>query len=561
MERDAGRWTALLARMATEGRVDLSRLSEARLRREMEARMRLRGLSSGEEYVRLLEGNASEFGALVGALRTTRRRSPPPEWRGRVVGSQLRRWVESLPVPALAAEALPGNGRLRLLASNAPARELLGRPANALRAASEEHRWLLPDGTPCRDEDLPLHRAARQGLASRGERLLLHDDAGGDRLLVLDGVPMPPRRATLTLRLAESWEVPPAEGRPRMPGYYERVFEEGTAPMVLTSQSGLIVEANARARQVLRAHERELVGAPLGGLLADEALPAYHEAVASLAHVGRACARLTLLAQPDLDLEAQAREIRGETPLVEWVLHDVTHHAATERQRRDLTDLLLHDLRGPLATSTLGVEAAERGLEREDLSRAQRSLALTSMALRRLCRLVDSLLDLSRLEAGQPLVRTAELQPTEILLAAAAELEPALTSKQVSLDLDVPPNLPAIVADGDMLYRAVLNLLDNAVKFSPREGRVSLRATAQDRGVLICVADQGPGIPRELQSRIFDKFIGQYLPNAPRGYGLGLSLCRLAAEAHGGWLAVDSTPGQGSTFALWLPQETSVGQQ
>jgi PAS domain S-box-containing protein len=434
---------------------------------------------------------------------------------------------------------------------------------DALRAASDHHCWLLPDGTPCRDGELPLHRAIWRGAATRGERLLLRDASGRERSLVLDAAPLPSRRsrAILTLRAAEPWEAASTAGGRGAPGQHERLFEEGAVPMILTSQSGTILEVNARAREVLRAHEKEIVGAPLGGLLADEALPAYHEAVASLANSGKARAQLTLLAQPDLALEAHAREIRGERPFVQWVLHDVTPHVATERLRRDLVDLLLHDLRSPLATSTLGVETAERSLERDDPGRARRSLAMVTLALRRLARLVDSLLDLSRLEAGHPIVRPAEVQPAELLLAAAAEMEPMLAAQQVHLELDIAADLPAIVADGDMLYRAALNLLDNAVKFSPHEGAVQLRATAQDRGLLLCVTDEGPGVPRELQPRIFDKFIGQYLPNAPRGYGLGLSFCKLAAEAHGGWLAVDSTLGQGSTFALWVPVDPGIADE
>jgi PAS domain S-box-containing protein len=386
--------------------------------------------------------------------------------------------------------------------------------------------------------------------------LLLRDGAGSCLPVIVDAAPMPGHRAWAveTIQAAASWEAGAAPaGQQAATGYYQRVFEESVVPTILTSRSGNILEVNVRAREVLRAHEKELVGAPLAGLLADEALPAYHEAVASLAHSGRARARLTLLAQPDLILDAEAREIRGDAAFIQWVAHDVTSYVATERLRHDLVDLLLHDLRSPLATSILGVETAERALHGQDKPRAQRSLAAAGVALRRLGRLVDSLLDISHLEAGQPLHRLEEVNPVELLHVAAAEVEPALAGPGLDLQLEVPPNLPTIMADGEMFFRVVINLLDNAIKFSPRDGEVQLTATAQDRGVLICVTDRGPGIPRELQPRIFDKFIGYYLPHAPRGYGLGLSFCKLAVEAHGGWLAVDSSPGKGSTFAVWLP--------
>ncbi len=229
---------------------------------------------------------------------------------------------------------------------------------------------------------------------------------------------------------------------------------------------------------------------------------------------------------------------------------------ATREQERlccDLVDLLLHDLRSPLATALLGVEAIERALEREDPDRAQRSLEMLAATLRRLSRLVDSLLDISRLEAGQPFVRPSTVDLGELLLQVVHEVSLAVATHGLHLELEVPSGLPTIVADRDMVFRAVINLLDNAIKFSPAGSQVCLRVTPQDQGLTIAVTDQGPGIPRELQARIFDKFVGSHLPQAPRGYGLGLSFCKLAVEAHDGQVSVDSEPGRGSTFSLWFP--------
>jgi signal transduction histidine kinase len=199
------------------------------------------------------------------------------------------------------------------------------------------------------------------------------------------------------------------------------------------------------------------------------------------------------------------------------------------------------------------LEAAGRNLDRGETAKVRSSLATTGMALRRLGRLVDSLLDISRLEAGQPVLRLAQVQLREVLQVACCEIEPALHAHNLRLDSSLPADLPVVVADGDMILRAVINLLDNAIKFSPSDGCIWLRTTTQDQGVLISITDEGPGIPQELQPRIFDKFVGLHLPHAPRGYGLGLAFCKLAAQAHSGWIAVDSVPGRGSTFALWLP--------
>jgi len=526
--------------------------------------MRARGLSSYEEYVRLLDTSPGEYSALTSALQATLRRGA---WRGLAHVSrsrQLRRWVESLPVPALIAEGIPATHRLRLLACNRPACELLGQAEAALRATSSHLQWLHHDLTPCQDEDMPIYQAIWQGSATHGKGLLIRDTSGRLRALIVDAQRLRGGRplAIEILHVARPGDGGPAPEAPLASlrearvlfGRYERLFEEAAVALIVTNATATVVEANGRAFRLLGAGEAQVVGQPLASYLTDSTLRPFHEALLSLAHSGQARAQLSLQNQPGIVFETEARQTRsGESSFVQWALHDVTAHVTTDRLRRDLVDLVLHDLRSPLATSILGVDTAERSLERDDTSRAQRSLPMVSAALRRLGRLVDSLLDVSRLEAGQPLLRPGEVEPGQLLTAAAAEVRPALEPRGLHLELEVAPDLPRMAADGDMLFRAVINLLDNAIKFSPPNGQVRLKATAQDYGLLICVSDQGPGVPLALQPRIFDKFVGLHLPQAPRGYGLGLAFCKLAAEAHGGWIAVDSTPGQGSTFALWLP--------
>ncbi len=446
MARREGKWTALAARTSAARGLALGEVGQVSLRRRIDKRMRMRGLSSFEEYVHLLGANPGECRGLARALEATI--SYPGGRSGRPRRAQttaLRRWAGALPVGAVVAEAIPLTLAVRFLACNRQAADLLGSPECALRAESEGCQWLYPDRAPCCDEDLPLYQALWLGTAAHERSFLLRDSSGVLRPVIVSAA--------------------------RLPGRYGR---------------------------------RAL-----------------------------------------LSIQATAPGAAWRSPEQE----------AADRLRGDLLDLVLHDLRSPLATTILGAETIERYLGQNDIARAQRSLAMTSAALRRLSRLVDSLLDAGRLDAGQSLLHWTEVAPAELLAAAAEEVQLAMAAHNLDLQLELPPDLPAIVADGDMVFRAVINLLDNAIKFSPPRGQIWLKAAAQDYGLLVTVADQGPGIPRELQPRIFDKFIGLHLPQAPRGYGLGLSFCKLAIEAHGGWVAVDSSPGQGSTFALWLPVE------
>ncbi|MGQ9684303.1 MAG: ATP-binding protein [Anaerolineae bacterium] len=554
MHRRRAPWTTLAACVPLpDGQVPATRSHV--LREGLLRRMQVRRAPSYGAYLDLLAGRPSEYLALTHTLLqqlgpTGRSRLRRP---AHLSGQRLRELLEALPAPALIAQGCIAGDGWHAVACNRAARHLLG-------TEPEGAQWLWSDRTPCAFHDLPLWATLLRGHAVANLRLFVRDDAGRLRPVLLSARRLagyrPPRALVLLQRLAAgesaaagvvtSWgSAIPVAG----------VFEFCPVPQVLTDRSGTVWEANERAREVFGAHERELIGTPLAAFVTDESLGSLQEALISLSSSGHGQARLGLQDRPGMVLHAHAGELpTAEGPRVLWVLHDESAQAAAERLRSDLVDLVLHDVRSPLATAMLGVESGERSLERGDVAKARASLAMATGALRRLGRLVDSLLDLSRLEAGQPLLRAGRTEPEPLLRAAAQELEPALSAHGLHLDKQVPADLPAVHADGDMLLRAVINLLENAVKFSPRGARIWLRAAAQDHGVLISVTDEGPGIPRELQPRVFDKFVGLHVPHAPRSYGLGLAFCKLAAEAHAGWIAVDSSPGRGSTFALWVPE-------
>ncbi|HOG46013.1 MAG TPA: ATP-binding protein [Anaerolineae bacterium] len=478
-----------------------------------------------------------------------------------------RACVDALPVAAVLAEAGPRRGGLWLLASNRLAQQLLGAPALALRASGRGYQWLFPDLTPCADEDMPLQRAARHGDPTHGQILLLRDARGRLQPLAVSARRIPGgglARAIALFEAAPAWQGDES-AETLLAGFneaqthrahYRQLFDAAPVALLASDEGGIIVEANDEAGALLGA-AAPLTGAPLADRLAEEAAPALQEALEALRQGAAGRARLRLRGQPGREVEAHAWRVGDEdTPLVVWALHDVSGMAEAERQRRDYTDLLLHDLRSPLATALLGIETAGRAIQRDDGERAGRALATAQAALRRLNRLVDSLLDISRLEVGQSTLQPAPLKMEELLVEVAREAELLLAAHELTLQVGVEPGLPEITADRDVAYRAVFALLDNAIKFSPAQGRIWLHAAAQDGGVAVTVVDQGPGIPAELRPRIFDKFVGLHLPQAPRGYGLGLAFCKLAMEAHGGRVAVDSAPGRGSAFTLWLP----VGQ-
>ena len=145
------------------------------------------------------------------------------------------------------------------------------------------------------------------------------------------------------------------------------------------------------------------------------------------------------------------------------------------------------------------------------------------------------------------------------LLANAAELvQPLATEANQRLQFSIASNLPFIKIDQDMIQRVIINLMENAVKYSPEGGSILLGAEVHQNEIRIKVGDSGPGIPKHMQRQIFDKFSRVKYDGAPKGLGLGLAFCRLAVEAHGGSIWVESEPGQGSVFYFTLPLQAQL---
>ena len=221
----------------------------------------------------------------------------------------------------------------------------------------------------------------------------------------------------------------------------------------------------------------------------------------------------------------------------------------SERRGDDFLALVAHDLRSPLAT----VIGAAQTLQQRwpDLTDAQRDsfLKLITEEAKRLASLVDDVLDTSQVEAG-----TFSLQLDDVdvaSLVADAVRAATLAQQEVPVVAAVDEALPPICGDEARLRQLLRNLIDNAVKYSPADEKVEVRATASDGAVRVAVSDAGPGIPQEHHARIFEKF-GR-ADDAKLGTGLGLFIARSIAEAHGGTLEVSSLPGEGATFVLTLP--------
>jgi signal transduction histidine kinase len=171
----------------------------------------------------------------------------------------------------------------------------------------------------------------------------------------------------------------------------------------------------------------------------------------------------------------------------------------------------------------------------------------------RLQRLISSLLDIHRLESGQQIVEKKPVNIVELLDECIETITPAAISREVTIEKEILGSLPEVNGDNEMLRRVVINLLENAIKFSPQHRTVTIAAKQSGMNVTVWVEDQGPGIPTEQKDRIFAKFVRLKNEGTAKGFGIGLAFCRLAIQAHGGSIWVENANTGGSRFLFTLP--------
>jgi two-component system sensor histidine kinase KdpD len=225
----------------------------------------------------------------------------------------------------------------------------------------------------------------------------------------------------------------------------------------------------------------------------------------------------------------------------------------TDKLQNALLNSISHDLRTPLASIT----GALSSLNDEEVTldeTARRSLIETaSEEADRLNRLVGNLLDMTRLEAGAINVKREVCDIQDVIGVTLEELGPRLAER--SLKVEISDNLPLVPMDFVLIERVLLNIIDNALKYSPTESTIEIRAHKADRFVKVMVLDQGVGIPPEDLERIFDKFYRVQRPGNVTGTGLGLAICKGIVEAHGGTISAENQPGGGTVITFALPEE------
>ena len=343
---------------------------------------------------------------------------------------------------------------------------------------------------------------------------------------------------------------------------FRHVFSEGFDPILLTDHTGKVLDGNRQALSFFGIDRKALLEANIRDLHHPaEPLPD----VSKLTGPGASSFQSRVIAgrvrdnrprQVTLTVEVRARRLTpGREGTWQWIYHDISSRVELEEMRQDLTAMLLHDLQSPLSNviSTLELLRMQTAAEGDAMTLELLDIAARSSG--QLQRLIASLMDISRLEAGQPVGQQTAVDLGRLISDAYEIDEPNFARRGVVLQRHLPDDLPALYVEPNVISRVLLNLFDNALKYSHDGEQVTVEGRAIDNGeVLISISDQGNGIPKEYREIIFEKFRRIKSDTSSKGLGLGLAFCRLAVEAHGGRIWVDDAPGGGARFNLTLPE-------
>ncbi len=344
---------------------------------------------------------------------------------------------------------------------------------------------------------------------------------------------------------------------------YRELFEDSVDPILITDWEGKVLEANRQA-VVLSGYSNETLRAM--------SIDQLHEVKWNKTGLNfealkrdEKCSYESVLHQQNegkMPVEVHAHRVEfEETDSVQWILRDITERKELDALRDDMIAMIYHDIRSPLGNIVSSLEMMNTMIPEDETLQTMLNIARNSTG--RIQRLVNSLLDINRLEAGQQILDQHSIDPLLLIRESLKDVQPSASGRQQKLENTAFGVLPLIWVDVDMIHRVFINLLENAIKYTQVNGQVEIGAqTTSGTSVKFWVRDNGPGISAADRDRIFDKFTRLRGKNNPSGLGVGLAFCKLAVQGHGGQIWIESELGKGTTFWLTLPvaQKRETGQ-
>ena len=327
---------------------------------------------------------------------------------------------------------------------------------------------------------------------------------------------------------------------------------------------GVVVLGKDNRIEVLNVGMKEMIGPQYEDAAGKTVLEAFRnidlqDALEQLHHTGQAVVReITLSNENPIILEVTVSPIKspagGEEKTI-MVFHDVTRLKKLERIRADFVANVTHEIKTPL-TAIIGF--AETLLQGDFGNREEaiKFLQTIHSNAQRLNRLVDDLLTLSNIELGETKLYWQMVNLDDVIENALTIIKSKSDEKKIGIIKEIPSLLPPLRADRDKLSQILLNIIDNAVKYTPEGGQITIKASQDEEGyVAVCISDTGIGIPKSEISRLGERFyrVDKTRSREVGGTGLGLSIVKHLVKAHNGKMDIESSPGQGTTVSLHFP--------
>jgi len=351
--------------------------------------------------------------------------------------------------------------------------------------------------------------------------------------------------------------------------HYRELFEDSIDPILLTDWDGKIIEANRQAIEFSGYGNKKLHEVSIDQLhdVNWDMLGLRFDNLKSYQTFSYDSILRTVIGRP-IPIQVNVRPVEFEDAVVlQWIIHDISERKALDDLRNDLMSMVYHDLRSPLANIISSLDMLSVLISNDDDEDVQSIMKVAFHSTTRIERMINTLLDINKLESGQKIITQRVVHVENLVIDATKEVEQIADSRNQKLLAQFPENekLDPVWIDEDMILRVLINLVENAAKFSPAEGEITIIAQAVDGQVKVCVKDTGPAIPVGDHERIFNKFTRLRGKDKLSGMGIGLAFCRLAVEGHGGHIWVESGQDKGNTFCFILPvaskeqQESSKG--
>jgi PAS domain S-box-containing protein len=336
---------------------------------------------------------------------------------------------------------------------------------------------------------------------------------------------------------------------------YHDLFDGSLNSMIITNLDGIIVEANQQTAILSKYEKDKLLDLPIDAIHKPD-FDILGQGF-SLVSGDRALSYESVLhtkADTEIPIMVHVHPVSIEgRSFLQWVFQDFTERKELDQLRDDLLSMIYHDLRSPLANVVSSLDIMKTTISMEEDPAVKSLIDIAVRSTDRIERLTNSMLDINLLEAGRPVVNKKPIPTLELIQDSLEIIKPVAENKRQEIILHVPDDIPQVLVNDDMIRRVLINLLENAAKFSPSEGIIHIGAHLEDSWVQIWVEDTGPGVPPERWKIIFDKYTRLHGKSGSGGFGLGLAYCRLAVEGHGGRIWIENATDTGARFSFTIP--------